>query len=178
MVWHNWLSLNVYCFPFWKSGLLYYSLSFRRNNSLSASSANSADAPWICGKLTRYTAVDRGWKTPIFTAGVVFRYPTVGRVIFRQPRDQPWTDTTIIVETLVHGDGTSVNNTANHRWAVHVEPRGKDYYNWTGRCLSAGPIYNPYKVINSWQNSFRLEIFETLLIVLCMMKSCVLIGAF
>lgn len=81
------------------------------------------------------------------TAGVVFRYPTVGRIIFRQARDQPWTDTTVIIETLVHGDGTSLNNTADHRWAVHVEPRGKDYYNWTGRCLSAGEIYNPYKVL-------------------------------
>jgi hypothetical protein len=30
---------------------------------------------------------------------------------------------------------------------VHTEARGKDYYKWTGRCLSAGEIYNPYKVI-------------------------------
>lgn len=124
-----------------------YSLHFRRNESVTASSANTTDAPWICGTLTRYTAVDRGWKTAMSTAGVVFRYPTVGRIIFRQARDQPWADTTVIIETLVHGDGTSLNNTADHRWAVHVEPRGKDYYNWTGRCLSAGEIYNPYKVL-------------------------------
>jgi len=95
----------------------------------------------------QYTTVNSGWKIPIFTAGVVFRYPIVGRVIFRQARDQPWSDTTVIVETLVHSDGISLNNTADHRWAVHVEARGKDYYNWTGRCLSAGEMYNPYKVI-------------------------------
>ncbi|KAJ4431919.1 hypothetical protein ANN_20526 [Periplaneta americana] len=120
---------------------------YRRNNSAdTAVSVNVSDTPWICSTLSRYTAVERGWKIPIFTASIVFRYPTVGRIIFRQARDQPWTDTTVIVETLVHGDGTSLNNTADHRWAVHVEPRGTDYYNWTGRCLSAGPIYNPYKV--------------------------------
>ncbi|PSN32762.1 hypothetical protein C0J52_15463 [Blattella germanica] len=67
-------------------------------------------------------------------------------VFYRQPRDQPWADTTVIVEMLVHSDGTSLNNTADHRWAVHLDPRGKDYYNWTGRCLSAGPIFNPYKI--------------------------------
>lgn len=120
---------------------------YRRNASVSDIFTQSTDVPWICGTLTRYTTVDSGWKIPIFSAGVVFRYPVVGRIIFRQVRDQPWSDTTVIVETLVHGDGICLNNTADHRWAVHVEARGKDYYNWTGRCLSAGEIYNPYKVI-------------------------------
>lgn len=138
---------DIYLPMFGHHSVAHRSLVFyRRSESVAASSANSTDAPWICGTLTRYTAVDRGWKTPMSTAGVVFRYPTVGRIIFRQARDQPWTDTTVIIETLVHGDGTSLNNTADHRWAVHVEPRGKDYYNWTGRCLSAGEIYNPYKI--------------------------------
>ena len=120
---------------------------FRRNLSVSETFAKSTDVPWICSTLIRYTTVNSGWKIPIFTAGVVFRYPIVGRIIFRQARDQPWSDTTVIAETLVHSDGTSLNNTADHRWAVHVEARGKDYYNWTGRCLSAGEIFNPYKVI-------------------------------
>jgi Cu/Zn superoxide dismutase len=120
---------------------------YRRNPSVSETFAKSIDVPWICGTLMQYTTVNSGWKIPIFTAGVVFRYPIVGRVIFRQARDQPWSDTTVIVETLVHSDGISLNNTADHRWGVHVEARGKDYYNWTGRCLSAGEMYNPYKVI-------------------------------
>lgn len=29
---------------------------------------------------------------------------------------------------------------------IHDNPPGKDYYNWTGRCLSTGEPYNPYKV--------------------------------
>lgn len=32
------------------------------------------------------------------------------------------------------------------RWMVHDNPPGKDFYNWTGRCLSAGSPYNPHKV--------------------------------
>ncbi|KAJ9574059.1 hypothetical protein L9F63_008585 [Diploptera punctata] len=111
---------------------------YRKNNT-------GGDEPWICGALARYTSVTNGWKVGITTAGVVFRYPTVGRIIFRQPRDQPWADTTVMVEMLVHSDGTSLNNTADHRWAIHVSPEGKDYYNWTGRCLSTGDVFNPYK---------------------------------
>lgn len=43
----------------------------------------------------------------------------------------------------VHADGSNVNNTFEHRWAVHEQPPGKDYYNWTGRCLSAGKMFDP-----------------------------------
>lgn len=40
----------------------------------------------------------------------------------------------------VHADGSNVNNTFEHRWAFHEHPPGKDYYNWTARCLSAGKV--------------------------------------
>lgn len=29
---------------------------------------------------------------------------------------------------------------------IHDNPPGKDFYNWTARCLSAGRPYNPYKI--------------------------------
>ena len=32
------------------------------------------------------------------------------------------------------------------RWMIHDLPPGKDYYNWTERCLSTGAPYNPQKV--------------------------------
>lgn len=44
------------------------------------------------------------------------------------------------------------------RWMVHENPPGKDYYNWTGRCLSAGTPYNPHKVIIA-----KLIIFKEIL---------------
>lgn len=52
----------------------------------------------------------------------------------------------MLIEYLVHSDGSNISNTAEHRWAINENPPGKDYYNWTARCLSAGNVYNPYKV--------------------------------
>jgi Copper/zinc superoxide dismutase (SODC) len=80
------------------------------------------------------------------TYQVLFRYPIVGKILFRQPKEQPWQDTTVIVEYLIHADGSSINNTADHRWSIHVHPPDKDFYSWQNRCISAGEIYNPYKV--------------------------------
>lgn len=82
----------------------------------------------------------------MFTAQVILRYPLVGRVLLRQPKDEPWTDTTILFEYLVHADGSNLNNSFEHRWAIHDNPPNQDFYNWTGRCLSAGKVYNPYKI--------------------------------
>lgn len=51
----------------------------------------------------------------------------------------------IIVEPLLHSHGPA-NNTAEHRWMVHDLPPGKDYFNWTARCVSAGQVFDPYHV--------------------------------
>nr|BBG74654.1 superoxide dismutase 6 [Tribolium castaneum] len=101
--------------------------------------------PWICGGIALYEPNFR-YQKPIFTAEVIFRYPTVGRVLMRQVRDEPWSDTSILVEYLVHADGAALNNSKDHRWAIHEEPPGKDFYSWKERCLSSGQIYNPYKI--------------------------------
>ncbi|CAG9829590.1 unnamed protein product [Diabrotica balteata] len=101
--------------------------------------------PWICGGVTLYEP-NFQYEKQIFTAQVLFRYPTVGRMLMRQVKDEPWADTTILIEYLVHADGAALNNSAEHRWAIHELPPGKDFYNWTARCLSSGAVYNPYKV--------------------------------
>lgn len=101
--------------------------------------------PWICGSIALYDQ-SLQYQVPIFTAEVLFRYPLVGRILFRQPRDLPNADTTILVEYLVHADGAQINNTEGHRWAIHDQKVGKDFYNWTARCLSAGQVYNDFKV--------------------------------
>lgn len=101
--------------------------------------------PWICGGITLYET-NFTYQKPIFTAQVLFRYPTVGRLLMRQAKDEPWTDTTILIEYLVHADGAALNNSAEHRWAINEFPPGKDFYSWKDRCLSAGDIFNPYKV--------------------------------
>ncbi|XP_043258035.1 uncharacterized protein LOC122400578 [Colletes gigas] len=106
---------------------------------------NTSAVPWMCGTLNLYLPDNTG-EMPMLTAQVVYRYPIVGRIIFRQPQNYPEMDTTIIIENLIHADGNTLNNSALHRWMIHDNPPGKDYYNWTGRCLSAGESYNPYKV--------------------------------
>ncbi|KAJ8686259.1 hypothetical protein QAD02_022053, partial [Eretmocerus hayati] len=106
--------------------------------------------PWFCGTFTLQLPQNAG-RMPMLTAEVVYRYPIVGKIVFRQPKDEPEMDTTIIVEHLIHSDGSSLNNSFDHRWMVHDNPPGKDFYNWTGRCLSAGDPFNPYKI--DWNSS-------------------------
>lgn len=89
---------------------------------------------------------NKKYQTPMFTAQVLFRYPIVGRILFRQPKEDPMADTSIITEYLIHADGSTMNTSETHRWAIHHEPPGKDFYNWTGRCLSTGHVFNPFKV--------------------------------
>ncbi|BES96735.1 Copper/zinc superoxide dismutase (SODC) [Nesidiocoris tenuis] len=102
------------------------------------------EEPWICTTLTRYKWAEPEYKMPILSAEAVYRYPLVGRVIFYQP--DPYGETTVLVEGLIHADGMSQNTTSNHRWSVTVNPPGKDFFNWTARCVSAGPVYNPFNV--------------------------------
>ncbi|XP_025262110.1 uncharacterized protein LOC105249019 [Camponotus floridanus] len=120
---------------------------------------NKGVIPWVCGTFALYTH-HTNWQMSMYTAEVVFRYPIVGRILFRQPKDDPEMDTTIIIEHLVYADGNA-NNTADHRWMIHDNPPGKDFYNWTARCLSAGSPYNPYKV--EWKSDSSCSIAEPLL---------------
>lgn len=97
----------------------------------------------LCGTILPYE-YSTEFQTQMSSAEVIFRYPIVGRVMFRQPLGRPWEDTTVIIESMIHADGANVNNTHEHRWAIHEYPPGKDYYNWTGRCLSAGKVFEPH----------------------------------
>lgn len=89
---------------------------------------------------------NENYQLPITTVQVLFRYPIVGKILFRQPKDQPWHDTTVLIEYLIHADGSSLNNSDSHRWSIQLHPPGKDFYSWQNRCISTGEIYNPYKV--------------------------------
>ena len=94
-------------------------------------------ARWVCANL-RSTA-------PQLRAAVTFRYPLVGEVVFEQEVDDFLADTSVLVTYLVYSDG-SKNTTGDHRWGVHLDPPGRDFYNWTMRCVSAGARFNPFKV--------------------------------
>lgn len=83
-----------------------------------------------------------GSQTQIASARTIFKYPIVGSIVFYQPKDQFWEDTVIEIEYLIHADGLRVNNTDDHRWAIHERPPNKDFYDWQNRCFSAGKVTN------------------------------------
>jgi hypothetical protein len=60
------------------------------------------------------------------TAIATFTYPVAGRIIFRQPVDDPFEDTLIFVESLIYSDG-SKNDTFDHKWHVHNNIPGTVY---------------------------------------------------
>lgn len=101
---------------------------------------------WTCTTLLPYTGSNSQIKIAYLTAEAIFRYPLVGRIIFRQPIDIGATETVVIIENLVHADGTTLKNSDQHRWSINTQSPGKDFYNWMDRCKSAGPIYDPHKV--------------------------------
>lgn len=94
-------------------------------------------ARWVCANIRPLA--------PHIRAVVTFRYPLIGEIIFEQEAEDNLADTYVFVNNLVYSDG-SQNSTGKHRWHVHDDIPGKDFYNWTMRCVSAGGHYNPYKV--------------------------------
>lgn len=106
---------------------------------------NVTEQSWTCGNIALYQK-NGLYQKPVDTAQVFYRYPIVGRILMRQPQDEPWQDTTIIIEYLIHADGAAIYDSNAHRWAVHREPPGKDFYNWTERCVSTKEVFNPYRV--------------------------------
>lgn len=75
---------------------------------------NKGIIPWVCGTVLQHISQTAG-QMPMLTAQAVFRYPIVGKIIFRQPLNEPEMDTTIIIENLIHSDGRVLNNSADHR---------------------------------------------------------------
>ena len=94
---------------------------------------------WVCANIEPEGARE------VKTAVATFTYPVGGRIVFRQEADDPFSDTLVYVEGLVYTDG-SKNRSSSHAWHVHNEIPGKDFFNWTGRCLSAGGHFNPYRI--------------------------------
>lgn len=98
-----------------------------------------------CGPLLPYTS-DKKYLLPMETVEILYRYPIVGRILMRQPKDQPWDETVILFEYLILADGNTPVDSYDHRWGIHENPPGKDFYNWTARCVSAGKTFNPFRL--------------------------------
>lgn len=102
---------------------------------------------WTCTTLIPYIGPNSQTKIPYITAEAIFRYPLVGRIVFRQLIDVGATETVVIIESLVHADGITLKDSDQHRWSINAQQPGKDFYSWMDRCKSTGPIYDPHKVL-------------------------------
>lgn len=58
---------------------------------------NPTRSIWLCGTLMLYRK-STGYQLRMNTAQVFFKYPIAGRMLLRQPEDDPYQDTTVIVE--------------------------------------------------------------------------------
>jgi len=93
---------------------------------------------WVCANIETEGA-------EMITGIAQFVYPIAGQVVFRQDVSHPLADTQVFVAGFVYSDGNK-KQTDGHRWHVHEDVPGKDFFNWTGRCLSAGHHFNPYQL--------------------------------
>lgn len=91
---------------------------------------------WICATI--------GYPDSVITAEAKFFYPVYGKVIFRQLEDSPFSETTVFAD-LSYSDSTT-NSSTHHAWNIYESPAGRDFYNWSRRCSSAGEQFNPFDV--------------------------------
>lgn len=108
--------------------------------------SETEEVPWLCGLLSPFAGVSSNIRLPITTAEVLFQYPISGRIIFKQLTDYEYSDTAIIVESLIYSDGSIDSDTSHHNWTININPPGNDFYSWQNRCLSADTVFNPFKV--------------------------------
>lgn len=76
-------------------------ITIEKYNRIESKDANDTSAAptsiWACATITLYQE-NRQYQMPMVAAQVHFRYPIVGKILFRQPRDEPLHDTIIIIE--------------------------------------------------------------------------------
>jgi len=53
----------------------------------------------------------------------------------------------VYVESLIYSDG-NVNASFHHQFEVHDRIPDEDYHGWQNRCMSSGPVFNPFKVFS------------------------------
>ena len=84
-----------------------YSLKFKCHSSLLRSVViHKSPVPhrWVCAN------VELAGARQMLTAVARFTYPVAGQIIFRQDADDPFSDTTVLVDGLLYSDGTKVSN--------------------------------------------------------------------
>ncbi|XP_037282961.2 uncharacterized protein LOC119175975 [Rhipicephalus microplus] len=83
-----------------------------------------------------------GFPGPTVVGKATFHYPVSGQVFLRQDADDEQSETAVLVKFDPYG----FNDTTQYKLQVHERRPGRDFYNWTARCVSAGDVFDPLKV--------------------------------
>ncbi|XP_065226507.1 uncharacterized protein Rsod [Planococcus citri] len=146
---------------------------FHRSIVIYRNGKSGVEEPWLCGVLSPFLNENSDIKLPMVTAEVIFQYPISGKILFRQLANQEYSDTVVIVESLLYSDGSTELDTSHHNWTINEKPPGKDYYSWQNRCFSAESVFNPFKLpegsnlgpVNAFSFAYLSSTLSTLTIV-------------
>lgn len=83
-----------------------------------------------------------GFPGPTLVGKATFHYPVSGRIYLRQDASDAQSETAVLVKFDPYG----FNETTQYKLQVHERRPGRDFYNWTARCVSAGDLFDPLKV--------------------------------
>ncbi|XP_050049354.2 uncharacterized protein [Dermacentor andersoni] len=83
-----------------------------------------------------------GFPGPTVVGKATFHFPVSGQVFLRQDANDHQSETAVLVKFDPYG----FNDTTQYKLQVHERRPGRDFYNWTARCVSAGDVFDPLKV--------------------------------
>ena len=81
---------------------------------------------WVCAN------IELAGARQMLTAVARFTYPVAGQIIFRQDADDPFSDTTVLVDGLLYSDGTKVAMCSIYRYFSLRQEKSE--------CLTAYPV--------------------------------------
>uniref|UniRef100_UPI00398F3DEE uncharacterized protein cusr n=1 Tax=Pristiophorus japonicus TaxID=55135 RepID=UPI00398F3DEE len=93
---------------------------------------------------TRWLCATIGYPGEVITAVAIFKSPVAGRIIFRQLKNNPYSDLSIFMDLSYAS--SSVATTVDHLWHVHEYPISSELDSDSNICLSTKAHFNPFKV--------------------------------
>ncbi|XP_067858199.1 uncharacterized protein cusr [Heptranchias perlo] len=91
---------------------------------------------WLCATIE--------YPGEVITAVAIFKSPVAGRIIFRQLKNNPYSDLSIFIDLSY--TNSSAPTTVDHPWHIHEYPISSELDSDANICLSTKGHFNPFKV--------------------------------